>query len=102
MRNSKLETTEWQKGKPTYQEYSSAASLNEHDETTCLGLYVHCTPTLSGSMNAHLAIDASTGSRDYLWPWLAAIFVDGRHRCVALLLDSNWLLSAVKCLENTR
>ncbi|XP_043512079.1 serine protease nudel-like isoform X3 [Frieseomelitta varia] len=104
VRNSKLETIVWQKGKPTYQvvEYSSAASLNQHDKTTCPGLYVHCSPTLGGSMFAHLVTDASTGSRDYLWPWLAAIFVDGRHRCVALLLDPNWLLSAAKCLENTR
>ncbi|KOX71108.1 Serine protease nudel [Melipona quadrifasciata] len=101
VRNSKLETTDWHKGKPTYQEYSSAASLNEQDKT-CLGLYVHCAPTLSSSMNAHLAVDASTGSLDYLWPWLAAIFVDGRYRCVALLLDPNWLLSAAKCIENAR
>lgn len=77
------------------------ASPNEQDKP-CLGLYIRCATTLSSSMNLHLVVDASTGSHDYLWPWLAAIFVDGRYRCVALLLDPSWLLSAAKCLENAR
>ncbi|XP_050596291.1 serine protease nudel isoform X2 [Bombus affinis] len=101
VKNSELESIDWHKGDSTYQENSSAASLNEEDET-CLGLYIHCAAIPSGSMYAHLAIDDRTGNRDYLWPWLAAIFVDGRYRCMALLLDSNWLLSAAKCLENVR
>lgn len=101
VKNSELERIDWHKGDSTYQENSSAASLNEEDET-CLGLYIHCAAIPSGSMYAHLAIDDRTGNRDYLWPWLAAIFVDGRYRCMALLLDSNWLLSAAKCLENVR
>ncbi|CAK9811280.1 Serine protease nudel [Anthophora plagiata] len=95
VKNSEVETIEW------HRRDSSAASLNEKDET-CPGLYIRCTPVLSGSVSAHLVIDTNTGKRDYLWPWLAAIFVDGRYRCSALLLDHNWLLSTAKCIENIR
>ncbi|CAL7938816.1 unnamed protein product [Xylocopa violacea] len=100
-KNSELETIAWREGSPVHQEYSSAASLNE-DEETCPGIYVRCAPVLSSSVHAHLIVDASTGSRDYLWPWIAAIFVDGRYSCSALLLESNWLLSAANCLQNVR
>ncbi|XP_018405344.1 PREDICTED: serine protease nudel-like [Cyphomyrmex costatus] len=42
------------------------------------------------------------GNYTYLWPWLAAIFVDGRYHCSALLLESDWLLSSSSCTENIR
>ncbi|XP_076761416.1 serine protease nudel [Xylocopa sonorina] len=101
VKNSELETIAWRKGSPVYQEYSSASSLNE-DEETCLGIYIRCAPVLSSSVHAHLIVNASTGSREYLWPWIAAIFVDGRYSCTALLLEPNWLLSAANCLQNVK
>ncbi|XP_076624870.1 serine protease nudel isoform X2 [Colletes latitarsis] len=99
--NSILETIPWNKANATLQEVPSAASLDDEAET-CPGIHVRCRPVLSGSVNTLVTVDAETGSRDYLWPWLAAIFVDGEYRCSAILLDTNWLLTAAKCIENVR
>ncbi|XP_035725274.1 serine protease nudel-like isoform X2 [Vespa mandarinia] len=70
--------------------------------STCLGLYIHCRPVLSSSANVHLLVDPKTGSRTYIWPWLAAVFVDGLYRCSAILLEPNWLLSSSTCIKNIK
>lgn len=101
MNNSPLKTIPWNRDGITLHGDPSMTLLNDKNKT-CSGLYVHCRPVLSSSLSALLTVDAETGNRDYLWPWLAAIFVDGSYRCSAVLLDSNWLLSAAKCVENIR
>ncbi|XP_076681045.1 serine protease nudel isoform X2 [Andrena cerasifolii] len=101
VKNSQLETVAWKKGEATHQEEPSATSLN-NDDKTCTGLYIRCRPVLNGSLSTHLTVDEATGSHVYLWPWLAAIFVDGGYRCSAILLDRDWLLSSAKCVENVR
>ncbi|XP_036149068.1 serine protease nudel [Monomorium pharaonis] len=69
---------------------------------TCTALRLRCRPVLSSSANSHLIVDPRTGSQTYLWPWLAAIFVEGRYHCSALLLEPNWLLSSSSCTEAIR
>nr|XP_034181143.1 serine protease nudel [Osmia lignaria] len=101
VKNSELETIRWKEENETQQNIPSTVSVNEQNET-CPGLYIRCTPVLSGSISTYLTIDTSTGNHIHLWPWLAAIFVDGDYRCPALLLDHSWLLSASKCLENIK
>jgi len=66
---------------------------------TCTTLRFRCRPVLSSSADSHLVVDPRTGNHTYLWPWLAAIFVDGRYHCSALLLESDWLLSSSSCTE---
>lgn len=100
VKKSKLETIVWPSSS-AYQGNSTAASPRETDET-CPGISIQCASVLDYSVNAYLVADAKNGSRDYLWPWAAAIFVDGEYRCSAILLESNWLLSAAKCFENVR
>ncbi|XP_014475627.1 PREDICTED: serine protease nudel [Dinoponera quadriceps] len=68
----------------------------------CSALRIHCRPVLSGSVDSHLIADPDTGSQTYLWPWLAAILVDGRYRCPALLLKPDWLLSNSGCTRDIR
>ncbi|XP_078053187.1 serine protease nudel [Augochlora pura] len=99
--DSELETIGWNEKNSAFQESLSAASLSS-DEKTCPGIKIRCRPVPNTSESAHLIVDAGTGSRDYLWPWVAAIFVDGSYRCSAILLDENWLLAASKCTENVR
>lgn len=70
--------------------------------STCLGLYIRCRQVPSSSANVHLLVDPKTGSRTYIWPWLAAVFVDGLYRCSAILLEPNWLLSSSTCTKNIR
>ncbi|XP_014616401.1 PREDICTED: serine protease nudel [Polistes canadensis] len=69
---------------------------------TCLGLNIRCRPVPSSSINVHLLLDPVTGNRTFTWPWLAAIFVDGRYQCSAILLEPNWLLSSSACTKNIR
>ncbi|EGI57358.1 Serine protease nudel [Acromyrmex echinatior] len=69
---------------------------------TCTTLRFRCRPVLSSSADSHVVIDPRTGNHTYLWPWLAAIFVDGRYHCSALLLEPNWLLSSSSCTEIIR
>lgn len=75
--------------------------MSEEDET-CTTLYIRCRPVLSSSADSYLIVDPRTGDHVYQWPWLAAIFVDGRYRCSALLLEPDWLLSSSSCTENIR
>ncbi|XP_054006397.1 serine protease nudel [Hylaeus anthracinus] len=99
--DSKLETIPWEETYVPFRETSSIASANDKDET-CPGLYIRCRPVLGSSVFTHLTVDTETGSRNYQWPWLAAIFVDGGYRCSATLLDRDWLLSPATCVENVR
>ncbi|XP_043489566.1 serine protease nudel-like [Polistes fuscatus] len=69
---------------------------------TCLGLNIRCRPVPSSSINVHSILDPVTGSRTFTWPWLAAIFVDGRYQCSAILLEPNWLLSSSACTKNIK
>ncbi|XP_076231283.1 serine protease nudel [Calliopsis andreniformis] len=101
VKDSQLETIPWDKEDTTLQGDPSTTFRNDKNKT-CPGLYIRCRPVFNSSLSAHLTVDADTGSRDYFWPWLAAIFVDGSYRCTAILLDTNWLLSAAKCVENVK
>nr|XP_012227219.1 PREDICTED: serine protease nudel [Linepithema humile] len=71
-------------------------------EETCTTLRIRCRPVLSSSADSYLIVDPRTGNHIYQWPWLAAIFVDGRYRCLALLLEPDWLLSSSSCTEGIR
>ncbi|KZC07967.1 Serine protease nudel [Dufourea novaeangliae] len=101
VRDAELETVRWSKESAAFHDSPSATSLNS-EGNTCLAIYMHCRPVLSGSKSTYRIVDAETGNGDYLWPWLTAIFVDGSYRCSAVLLDRNWLLAASKCVENVR
>lgn len=101
VRDSELETVSWNKKNYASPEWQSAASLSD-DGKTCPGIKMRCRPVLNATESIYLIPDAGTGSRGYLWPWIAAIFVDGSYRCSAILLDDSWLLSASKCIENVR
>ncbi|XP_076396173.1 serine protease nudel isoform X3 [Megachile rotundata] len=101
VKNVEMETIKWDKENATQQNIPIPVSREEEDKT-CPGLNIRCTPVFSSSISTYLTIDSSTGNHVHLWPWLAAIFVDGEYRCSALLLDHHWLLSASKCVENVR
>jgi len=82
-------------------ELSSRVEASVEDET-CTTLRIHCRPVLSSSADSYLIVDPRTGNHIYQWPWLAAVFADGRYRCSALLLEPDWLLSSLSCTEDIR
>lgn len=89
----------WRDNVTGYEPERSAASEGGEPCTT---LRFRCRPVLSSSAESHLIVDPRTGNHTYLWPWQAAIFVDGRYHCSALLLEPDWLLSSSSCTEAIR
>ncbi|XP_050451697.1 serine protease nudel-like isoform X3 [Cataglyphis hispanica] len=94
-----LETKFWRRW-DNITSYESSPS-SEEDEI-CMTLRIRCRQVLSSSADTHLIVDPRTGNYTYLWPWLAAIFVDGRYRCSALLLEPDWLLSSSSCTKDIK
>ncbi|EZA50647.1 Serine protease nudel [Ooceraea biroi] len=103
MTNAMLETRSWQWRNNTigYRPSPSHVAGNEEVET-CGTLWIRCRPVLSSSADTHLVVDPRTGSYNYLWPWMAAIFVDGRYHCSAVLLEPDWLLSSASCTDDIK
>ncbi|XP_070512102.1 serine protease nudel isoform X2 [Cardiocondyla obscurior] len=98
-----LETrfSRWSDNVTSYEPSPSHVEENERGES-CTALQFRCRPVLSSSADSLLVVDPRTGEYTYLWPWLAAIFVDGRYHCTALLLESDWLLSTSSCTKAIR
>lgn len=93
---------DWRDAASDDAEFASHHGAAITQDGSCTALRIRCGPGLSGSADSHLVVDPRTGSHIYLWPWLAAIFVNGRYRCSALLLEPNWLLSNAGCTRDIR
>ncbi|XP_011256317.2 serine protease nudel isoform X3 [Camponotus floridanus] len=98
-----LETRFWRKSDniTSYEPSPGHVAASEENET-CTTLRIRCRQVLSSSVDSHLIVDPRTGNRTYLWPWLAAIFVDGHYRCSALLVEPDWLLSSSSCTKDIK
>lgn len=98
-----LETRFWRRWDniTSYEPSPEHVAASEENEI-CTTLRLRCRQVLSSSVDSHLIVDPKTGNRTYLWPWLAAIFVDGRYRCSALLVEPDWLLSSSSCTEDIK
>ncbi|XP_072746689.1 serine protease ndl [Anoplolepis gracilipes] len=98
-----LKTRFWQRWDniTSYESLPEYVAASEEDET-CTTLRIRCKQVLSSSADSHLIVDPRTGNYTYLWPWLAAIFVDGRYQCSALLLELDWLLSSSSCTKDIK
>lgn len=95
MYRTELETRLWRNNTDRTPSY-----VAEDEGNACETLWIRCRPVLDSSADAHVIVDPKTGSRNYSWPWLAAIFVDGRYHCSALLLEADWLLSSASCTND--
>lgn len=69
----------------------------ENSSGTCYGLKIRCKPILDQKLEDLTSINPKTNKRNYLWPWEASIFVDGKYHCPALLLENDLLLSSYEC-----
>ncbi|XP_015603565.1 serine protease nudel [Cephus cinctus] len=83
-----------------YPDTEVAQSTDSTGDKTCVSLHVECNPTLNTSVSNHLVSIKDTENPSYLWPWHAAIFVDGRYHCSAVLLEHSWLLTSARCVQN--
>lgn len=97
-----LNTKYWKSSTAPYETELLSRVEASVDDETCTTLRIRCRPVLSSSADSYLIVDPRTEDHIYQWPWLAAIFVDGRYRCLALLLEPNWLLSSSSCTEDIR
>lgn len=102
-----LRTKDWRSSPAPSNSFDYEAVLSSRAEASdeaeaCTTLRIRCRPVLSGSTDSYLIVDPRTGDHIYQWPWLAAIFVDGRYRCSALLLEPDWLLTSSSCTQDIR
>ncbi|XP_011695705.1 PREDICTED: serine protease nudel isoform X2 [Wasmannia auropunctata] len=99
---TELETRRWDSAAGYVLSPEHVVAASEGSGETCTTLRFRCRPVLSSSADSHLVVDPRTGNHTYLWPWLAAIFVDGRYHCSALLLEPDWLLASSSCTAAIR
>ncbi|XP_034949876.1 serine protease nudel isoform X2 [Chelonus insularis] len=69
-------------------------------EELCYGLNIQCELVFNHSVETFAIKDAISQNQTYLWPWEAAIFVDGHYHCPAILLNYDWALSSSRCTRN--
>ncbi|XP_011872575.1 PREDICTED: serine protease nudel [Vollenhovia emeryi] len=100
--NKTVLETRWHNTSASYESSQPRHTAASERGERCTALRFHCRPVLGSSADSYLVVEPRTDSRTYLWPWLAAIFVDGSYRCSALLLESDWLLSSSSCTAAIR
>ncbi|XP_033218308.1 serine protease nudel-like [Belonocnema kinseyi] len=80
--------------------YSASTVPYEYENKTCTGLYIRCKSVIKNPVHNQLTLDFHSRIRSYQWPWHGAIFSDGKYRCPAVLLETNWLLSNSECSKD--
>lgn len=85
-----------------YEHPLSLYDLEAEKEPSCTVIYVRCIPTIHTVSLAYRLKAIDGGQDTFLWPWHAAVFVDGRYKCGAVLLEPSWLLTSVHCTENIK
>lgn len=78
----------------------------------CKALYVRCMVNHIGNVESHLApidlfdIDVMTLSMEfqdmYLWPWVGQVYVEGRYKCLGVLVHLSWILVENNCWHGLR
>lgn len=58
----------------------------------------HHTPSAATHPH-HYSHDEQFGTH---WPWSASVYVDGRLRCIGILLDRLWVLTEAGCMQSVR
>ncbi|XP_043269435.1 serine protease nudel [Venturia canescens] len=100
VRGSPIKVKESSKDSLYPYEYPPSLKPPGRNVRTCNGVYVRCKPILSANTNHLVVTNPLNTNIDYLWPWQASIFADGRFRCPGTLLDRSWLLVTSRCIEN--
>ncbi|XP_057339605.1 serine protease nudel [Microplitis mediator] len=66
----------------------------------CNVSYLECELNFNRPVFQYLYRSYMINNETYLVPWEAAMFVDGKYHCPALLLDTVWALTPTRCIEN--
>ncbi|XP_046741125.1 serine protease nudel [Diprion similis] len=81
-------------------EYSTPNTMSM-EEPQCTVLYLRCLPTIHSIPLTYRLKGINDQEEDtYLWPWHAAVFIDGRYQCSAVLLEPSWLLTSGYCAKD--
>jgi Domain of unknown function (DUF1986). len=76
------------------------SNVTEKSPEFCTGLEVECWPQLLRVASAFQLHALSNVKDEYEWPWHAAVYVLGEYVCAATLLNTHWLLTDAKAMEN--
>lgn len=94
-----IEKTKFENQELNYGYMLRIPSTPQNSTGTCYGVIIRCKPILYRKLNVHTKINPLTEEKNYLWPWEASVFVDGKYHCPAVLLENDLLLSSLECGE---
>jgi hypothetical protein len=78
----------------------TSSNITEETPKFCTGLEVECWPQLLRVASAFHLHALSSVKDEYEWPWHAAVYVLGEYVGAATLLNTHWLLTDAKAMEN--
>lgn len=71
---------------------------------TCKSLYVICDRSLYTDFNTTNKLSFTKGIAErfnYMWPWIAKVFIEGEYKCTGVLVDLSWVIVSQSCLWET-
>lgn len=72
------------------------------NQDKCDALYVKCSDTTMDLTHQIGTENKFTTTRNlYNMPWNAAIYVDGKYKCIGIILKFNWILTSAACFNET-
>uniref|UniRef100_A0A0C9QGD9 Acrosin n=1 Tax=Fopius arisanus TaxID=64838 RepID=A0A0C9QGD9_9HYME len=82
--------------------YTQELIVSNNDSNTCQGLWVKCQTVLSSTVESHRLehVRNNPVNTSYLFPWEAAVFINGRYYCPGVLLEPDWVLTSYRCAQN--
>ncbi|XP_064071521.1 serine protease nudel isoform X2 [Vanessa tameamea] len=70
---------------------------------TCMALFIYCDHSLYTNFekNQELGHNNETNSvSNDLWPWIAKLYINGKYKCMGVLVDLSWVLMGNSCLKS--
>ncbi|XP_063992625.1 serine protease nudel isoform X2 [Diachasmimorpha longicaudata] len=85
-------------------EYLEMLIPPKNGSKTCQGLYVKCQTALTTWVESHRVehVRNKPVNTSYLFPWEAAVFVDGQYYCPGVLLEHAWVITTSRCTQNIK
>lgn len=65
----------------------------------CSLFYVKCSDAVTHPKMSYFLTDEERLEQQVYSPWNAAIYVDGKHQCVGVLIGFSWVLTTTNCFR---
>lgn len=79
---------------------NASTFVEVESKDNCSLFYVKCSREITHARIQHFVGDEERLEEQFYSPWNAAIYVDGSHRCVGVLIDLSWVLTSSHCFQH--